>query len=132
MFGRVLVSAAVLALPLGLGGCLKGSPVPPVLDPPDWSSTTVGFFNQQVGNPATGWVTTVTVPSCIDFAGTSVEPLVSVSNGTLSKVGGVYTWTRAVSGTPAVAASGVFTADCIDHQGSHAHPVLAVTAAALP
>jgi hypothetical protein len=132
-FGRVLMSAVILALPLGLGGCLKGA-LPPSLVPPEWTSTTVGFFNQQIGNPATGWVTTVTVPQCIDNGGATVNNTpATVSTGSLvDNGGGKFTWTRAVSGSPAVAASGVFTVDCIDYQGLSAHPTLAVTAPALP
>lgn len=128
------MSAIALALPLALGGCLKGTlPVPPSLIPPEWDSLTVTFSNQQIGNPATGWVTTVVVPPCFDYAGASVVTTASVSNGSLVKAGpGIYTWTRAVSGNPAVAASGVFTANCVDHQGLTAHPTLTFNAPALP
>lgn len=131
-FGRVLISAVALALPLGLAGCLKGGPLAP-LTPPEWASTTLNF-SSQFTLPAGPWVTTVTVPQCLDYAGVTVPPVVTVSNGFVGAYpsGGTYTWTRAPGTLPTQAAAGTFTADCVDHQELHAHPVLAVTAPALP
>ena len=130
--GRLLVSAVILALPLALGGCLKGA-LPPgstVGLPPEWSGLTIGLFSQPVvtGGVVTGWETTVNIPQCFDSDGVSVVPTVTVSNGFYS----YPFWTRAVSGSPAVAAAGTLTAKCIDHQGLSAHPDLVVTAPALP
>ena len=136
IFGRSLLGACALALPLVLGGCLKGAlpaPTPGGVDvvPPRWVSLTVNFAHAPVPmvGPTTGWVTTVTVPKCRDFLGTLVTPTSSVSNGTLvHNGGGVYTWTRVVTGAPPVTrVSGVFTADCYDFQGSQAHPTLSFT-----
>ncbi|MGQ0805089.1 MAG: hypothetical protein ACT4PI_14660 [Actinomycetota bacterium] len=124
------MSAVLLALPLALGGCLKGA-LPPSLNPPEWTGVTVNF-SSVFTPPAGPWVTTVSVPQCLDSGNASVDPVVTVSNGSVSGGGGVYTWTRAPGALPTQALSGTFTADCIDYQGLHAHPVLAVTAAALP
>src|SRR5688572_11778046 len=117
-FGRFFLGACALVLPLGLTGCLPGlkdgPPVlaPPVDPPPVWSSLTVNFFHSQVGNPATGWITTVTVPTCTDVS-RPVTITASVSNGTLVNNGnGTFTWTRQVTGFPAIRVPGTFTANC--------------------
>ncbi len=126
-FGRVLMSAVILVLPLGLGGCLKGGLVPG-FQPPEWASTTLSFFSAPVLNGSTviGWTTTVTVPQCIDHEGATVlDTPATVSTGTVvNNGGGTFTWTRAVSGVPLLPVTGVFTVNCIDYQGLTAHPTL--------
>ncbi|MGQ0805090.1 MAG: hypothetical protein ACT4PI_14665 [Actinomycetota bacterium] len=132
MTGRALMGVGVLAL-FGFGGCGPGfkdvPPIPPPADPPPvWSSLTVGFLHTQVGNPATGWVTTVTVPTCTDVS-RPVTITASVSNGSLVDNGnGTHTWTRVVTGAPPVQrVAGTFTANCTDLIGQTAHPTLALT-----
>lgn len=133
IFGRSLLGACALTLPLGLTACVpdfkEAPPIGPPEDPaPVWSSLTVGFFHVPVGNPVTGWVTTVTVPTCTDVS-RPVTITASVSNGSLVDNGnGTYTWTRQVTGVPATRVPGTFTANCTDLIGQQAHPTLAVTA----
>lgn len=128
--GRLLGGAGALVLAVGLSGCLKGPPPPPVDSPPRWLITTVNFQHTQTpatGN-ATGWVTTVTVPVCTDDEG-STTIVGSVSNGSLFPLGnGMFSWTRQVTGSPPVTrVAGIFTADCKDSKGQSAHPTLSVT-----
>lgn len=138
--GRVLMSAIALALPLGLAGCLPGlkdaPPPAPAGKAPIWAGApTVKFASTPVIDGLgvrTGWITIVEIPKCTTADGGLVlTPTASVSNGSIAPLAGGYIWTRAVSGTPAVAASGAFAADCV-HEGLAAHPVITGTAGALP
>jgi hypothetical protein len=123
---RALMGALVLTLPLGLTACF-GPPTTPTQNlSPVWDSTSVSFFHSPVpsSGTTTGWVTTVTVPPCRDSAG-PVAIVASVNNGFLVPLGGnQYSWTRAVTGSPATRVLGTFTADCKDASGAFAHPTL--------
>jgi hypothetical protein len=127
--GRLIAGAGALVLAVGLSGCLKGPPPPPVDSRPQWQGTTVNLFHTQTPSTgaATGWVTTVTVPACFDNEGQTTI-FGSVSNGSLFPQGnGTFAWTRQVTGLPPVTPlSGNFTATCRDSAGQNAHPTLAV------
>ena len=120
--------AIVLALPLGLAACFGPPTTLPPSAAPVWASTAVNFFHNPVPSTGTttGWVTTVTVPQCTDTEGT-VTIFGSVSNGFLVPLGGNrFSWTRAVTGSPAQRVPGTFTATCTDARGVEAHPTLSV------
>jgi hypothetical protein len=131
MSGRLLAGVGVAALAIGLGACesLKGPPAPPVDSPPQWVTTTVHFRHTPTGpaGAATGWVSSVTAPVCTDAEGPTTL-FGSVSNGSLfPQGGGVFTWTRHVTGSPPVTrVTGTFTVDCKDSAGQTAHPTISV------
>jgi hypothetical protein len=132
---RMLLGGCALALPLGLTACLPGlKDAPPVAEEPlpTWEHLNISLPSQPVGNPATGWVTTVTVPRCFK-GGIQLTSTGTASSGTLVPNGTGFNWTRVVTGSPPVTApSATFTLTCVDGLGRSAHPDLVVTAPPLP